>query len=231
MALSDGHSYRLDAALFAWQPQGYETAVVRRLLDALRSDSVFWDVGAHVGLMTLMASRKLAGGSGRVYAIEPSPTNAGRLRWHVEANGVADRVTIIEALVGDSGAESVPFVYRPGECTANSLAYQIEGGRSVDVPMVTVDSLVTERGLLVPDVIKIDVEGYEHHVLRGARHVLAQGSPLVICAMHPEPLAQLGGSVDAVLREMHDLGFEAFDLDGRPLRAAGFEEVVFAKSP
>jgi len=228
MRLTDGNRYRLDARLFAWQPDAYEPAVVGRLLSAIGDDSVVWDIGAHVGLITMMAGRKV-GVRGHVYAFEPSPWNARQLRRHVEANDLADRVTLVEVLVGDRCQDEVPFTYRPRECTANSLAYEIEGGQVAPVPMLTVDALVRERGFRVPDVLKIDVEGYEHHVVRGARSVLTRAAPLVICAMHPEPLARLGSSPARVVDEMNELGYDAADLAGSPVASAGFEEIVFRK--
>ncbi len=229
MRLSDGRWYKLDARLFAWQPQRYEPEVVRVLLGALKPHGIFVDVGAHVGLMTLVACRQLTEG-GHVYAIEPSPPNVARLRRHLELNGWEDRVTVVPALAGDRSVSSVRFVYRAGECTANSLAFAIERGRSAHLPMVTVDQLIGAQGVRAPDVIKIDVEGYEHHVLTGARQTLTSGSPTVICAIHPEPLALLGTSPAAVLAEMRARGYDPYDLAGRKVETAGFEEVVFRKS-
>ena len=228
MQLSDGHRYRLDARLYAWQPELYEPPVVSRLLAELRPGSVFWDIGAHVGLITLMAARALDDG-GQVCAFEPSPSNATLLRRHLVANGLASRVAVHEVLVGERCSDAVGCAYRPGECTANSLAYEIEGAASAHVRMVTIDQMVSSQLCPPPDVLKIDVEGYEHHVLSGGRAVLKEYAPIVICAIHPEPLNQLGSSPADVLDEMRKLGYQACDLNGAPISTAGFEEIVFRK--
>lgn len=228
MRLADGENYRLDARLFAWQPHTYEPEVVGAILDALPAGGMFMDVGAHVGLFTLIACRRL-GGSGRVLAIEPSPQNADLLRRHVTLNACESQVTVVEALVGDQVSGSVRFVCQPGECTANSLAYEIPGGRSTVVPMTTVDAIVAGPGGRLPDVIKIDVEGYEHHVLCGARKTLESGRPTVVCALHPDPLQRLGTSAARLIGDMREWGYAAFDLAGRPVERAGFVEVVFRK--
>ena len=230
LRLADGARYRLDARLFAWQPHEYEPGVVGTLLGELSPDGVFVDVGAHVGLLSLVAARRTTAGAGRVYAIEPSPANVELLRRHIAMNGFDDRVVVVQALAGDRPRASVGFTYRPGQCTANSLAYDIGDGRRVDLPMITIDALVVERGLPAPQVIKIDVEGYEHHVLQGARSVLAAGAPVVICAIHPEPLEKLGTSAERVLSDMRAWGYEAFDIDGRAVESAGFQDVVFRKA-
>jgi FkbM family methyltransferase len=229
MALADGHHYRLDARLYAWQPELYEPAVVSLLERTLTPAGVFLDVGAHVGLVTLVAARIVASGAGRVVAIEPAPANAALLRRHVRINGFEDKVRVVEALVGDRQADAVAFVARPVESTANSLAFEIPGGRSSVRRMVTIDALVAGGALAAPDVIKIDVEGYEHHVIKGAHGVLQRGNPVVVCAFHPEPLAALGTSAAAVMRDMRALGYGAFKPTGEPIEDAGFEEVVFRR--
>jgi hypothetical protein len=75
---------------------------------------------------------------------------------------------------------------------------------------------------------KIDLEGYEGFVLRGARATLARHRPIVICAFHPEPLRLLNQSGSAVVVFMRELGYSARTLAGAPSHDPGFEELVFA---
>jgi len=226
MRFPDGDFYRIDPQFFAWQLDQYEPDVVRALTQTLTEESVVFDVGAHVGFMTLMAARRVTCGS--VYAFEPSPGNFEMLERHVRINGCSSRVVASNVLVGDHVTSSVPFVHRRGQFTANSLAYAIEGGDTTATAMVTIDHLVARGEARPPTVVKIDVEGFEAAVLRGASDTLRRFRPLVICAMHPEPLALLGESAAAVVRFMADHGYSASDLRGRAATDPGFEEIVFA---
>jgi FkbM family methyltransferase len=231
LRLTDGNEYRLSPRFFAWHVDSYEPGTVKALLGAIVPGSVVYDIGAHVGFISLMAGRKLAANGGRVLALEPSPANFSLLQWHVRINDMADRVTVKRTLVGDGTRDAVPFVVRPGEFTANSLAYEIEGGEAVPTPMTTVDALVQSGEIAPPTHMKIDVEGYEAAVLRGATATLQRHRPWVICAMHPEPLAALGESAAAIVRFMKTFGYSATTLDGRPTDDPGFEEIVFTPDP
>jgi FkbM family methyltransferase len=225
IAFPDGFSYRIAPQFFAWQMDKYEPAVVRELMRTLTETSVVYDVGAHVGIMTIMTARRVT--RGRVYAFEPAPPNFELLQRHVVSNGYADRVVTARVLVGDRLSAAVPFVHRLDQFTANSLAYAIEGGQATDTPMITIDDIVLKGSALPPTHMKIDVEGYEAAVLRGASGTLRAFRPIVICAIHPEPLRLLGETGAGVVRFLTDLGYTAFNLRGEPVMVPGFEELVF----
>ena len=225
MSFPDGHHYRVAPQFYAWQIDKYEPAVVRELTRTLTETSVVYDVGAHVGIIALMAARRVT--RGRVYAFEPSPANYSLLERHIRINGYADRVVSARVLVGDRTEGAVPFVHRPDQFTANSLAYPIEGGETTMTPMMTIDQIIAGESRPPPTHIKIDVEGFEGSVLRGATVTLRTFRPWVICAMHPTPLSLLGETAAEVVQFCRDHGYEAFNLSGEVVRAPGFEEIVF----
>jgi FkbM family methyltransferase len=236
MRLADGHRYRIDARHYAYEPERYDADVMRVILTALREDSVVYDIGAHVGIMTMVMARRLrpatrrAGAErGRVYAFEPSPENLMRLRRNVRRNRMDDRVTIVPALVGERTSEAVEFAYMPWNCTLNSLARRPPGSVTARVPMASIDDLIARGRIPAPDIVKIDVEGYERAVLHGARRWLRAANPTVVCALHPDELSLLGTTTDAVLDDMARLGYGAFDLTGREVSSCGFCDVVFRR--
>ncbi|MEX2465968.1 MAG: FkbM family methyltransferase [Gemmatimonadota bacterium] len=146
-----------------------------RLLHALiRPRDVFWDVGAHHGYVSLMASEKV-GARGEVYAFEPGARNAGVLRRHLRWNRVGNvRVETYALGAADGEADF------GGGDTSKMHAL---GGGGERVRVRTVRSLVQAGELPPPDVVKIDVEGGEADVLAGALDVLPAGVRLVI-AIH-----------------------------------------------
>lgn len=130
----------------------------------LRRGALVFDIGAHQGVVALlMASR--TGPSGRVVAVEPSAHNVGMCGRNAELNG-AHWVVPHAAAVTD----------RPGTLRFNgglngAAAEVSDYAGSVDVPAVTVDGLAARYG--VPDVVYVDVEGFEERVLRGAEETFA----------------------------------------------------------
>lgn len=138
----------------------------------------FWDVGAHKGFVTLAASR-LVGPAGRVVAVEPSATNLGFLRRHLEWN-VVKNVTVVDAALGDAPGRAA-FGGR-----GSSIAFRMGVGPET-VEVRTLAELAGELGLAAPNVIKLDVEGAEAAVLRGMGPLLG-GDQALLISTHGRPL-------------------------------------------
>jgi FkbM family methyltransferase len=154
----------------------------RDRIDALacvtRAGDVFWDVGAHKGFVSLAAA-SLVGTSGSVVAVEPSSVNRAFLERHLRWNRVGNAKVIASALSD-----------REGEATfggrGSSVAFKLGTG-SERVPVRTLASLAQELGLTGSSVLKIDVEGEEAAVLRGAGSFLG-GDQAVLVSTHGREL-------------------------------------------
>ncbi len=144
------------------------------------------DVGANIGYYTLMFHR-LVGPSGEVICIEPSPENLEELRRNVDGNHLAN-ARIISCAVGETPGR---VGFKAG--INGGVVRDGEGAYTADVQ--TLDSLVAER----VDFVKIDVDGYEGHVLKGARELLARDRPILFLEFHPELVGRHGTSFDEVL--------------------------------
>jgi FkbM family methyltransferase len=146
---------------------------------------VFFDVGAHYGWMSLMAAH-YAGAAGRVVAFEPAPPLVETLRYHKRINRLKQMEIVVSA-VCDIDSESVPFrLINDGLSSGNSLVAHESEGRMTETTArgVTLDTYCLQHDLW-PDVLKIDVEGAELLVLRGAAKVLLRKAPKLIVALHP----------------------------------------------
>jgi FkbM family methyltransferase len=157
---------------------------------ALQPGDVFVDVGASKGDFALLASQ-LVGGRGRVVAIEPEPENAHWLRQSLDASRV-DNVDVREVAVGARDAEvaELRLAARSGWHTVaplNDWNREIRGVTSTRrVAMRSLDALLDELGIDAVAAIKIDVEGWELPVLRGAERTLAQSPGVVLfIEVHP----------------------------------------------
>jgi FkbM family methyltransferase len=140
------------------------------LLHVLRPGDLFIDAGANVGSYTLLASGVCGADT---LAFEPDPDTAFFLRRNVEANGLGDRVVVHQTALGDRPGE-VDFTV--GRDTTNQVVSGSEGPtRRVQVRPLD-DFVGADRAVLM----KIDVEGFEDHVLAGAERVVSQPGLLAI---------------------------------------------------
>jgi FkbM family methyltransferase len=188
----------------------YESRIFAALNGVLFPGAVFFDLGSSYGLYSLVAARAV-GPSGRVVAFEPSATALERLRDHLTLNKVDDRVEAVQAVVSDESG-SVAFFEQDGygtlarEITATGEKY-LRGTLSEGVvPATTLDEFCRERDVW-PDVLKIDVDGAEGKVLRGATALLARQRGAIVLEMHPWAVRQLGDDEQKLLRWLNDAGW------------------------
>ena len=179
------------------------------LLRHLKQGDVFLDIGANVGYYTVLASR-VVGPSGAVIAVEPALRNLCFLATHIRLNG-AGNVRVVPAACSDTAAVRL---FSPGADPARGhLATTVEGtaGAAI-VAAITVDALLA-RAEVIPHVIKIDVEGGELDVLRGAHATLAASRPVILLATHSAKLRT------DCLAHLAGYGYRATALDGSPASA------------
>ena len=192
----------------------------------LKAGGTFVDVGASVGVYTLLASR-VVGASGKVVAIEPAPATARALKATVSANGLGSVVSVKEVA---AGAEQGLGTLTLGQNSSHGTLLPSEGsGGTVVAPIVALDDVLADT---IPDMIKIDVEGWEPNVIEGLKGTL-RGNPNVILIMDFEPahIRRTGLSAAAWVDRLVGAGLKIFEIDERngelaPLRRNGLEEIV-----
>src|SRR5262249_51802588 len=137
------------------------------------------DVGAHVGIYTLLFSASV-GPTGNVIAFEPSPDNVAYLRKHLALNN-AGNVTIVNAAVAaQSGRARFAF-------GADSSTGHVSNEGTLEVVTIRLDDYITEARCR-PSLIKIDVEGAEVEVLEGLADTLRTAAPALLVATHSPAL-------------------------------------------
>lgn len=193
---------------------GYEwpiSSFIERALKVRGPDAVFFDVGANVGLHSLPASRFAK----VVHAFDPFPAVLDVLRRRLADNAITN-VTVHPVGLGETSG-SAPYYMHPITSMQGSGSFLFADRPAADqLPIVCGDDYVEQNQLPLPDVIKIDTEGYDIRVLAGLKRTLAKSRPAVIMevldAQHEE-LKRLGG-LNSILPE----GYEVFALLGpRPV--------------
>lgn len=148
----------------------------------ITAGSTVFDIGAHVGFYTLLAS-ELVGPKGKVVAFEPVPRNLLYLQEHLRLNQITN-VTVIEAAVLDKCGTTF-FETGPD----SSMGHVATKGQ-LRVQVVSLDELISSGKIPVPDYAKIDVEGAEMQLLLGAKSMLADAHPMIFLATHGNDVHQ-----------------------------------------
>lgn len=170
--------YRNDGSfvdLFFAQYQ--EPSLVPVLEAALAPGGTFFDVGANIGIYAGWAAR-LVGEQGRVHAFEPVPATREILTRFVAQNHLHN-LRIVPLAVGAARGKLTLHLVPQASGLASAVA-PAEASERVSVPMTSLDEYVSGEGCGVPHLIKIDVEGYEFEVIRGARALLTEPLPPAI---------------------------------------------------
>ena len=169
-----------------------------------RPSMIFWDVGAHFGIFTLAAAR-FGGPRATVIAFEPSDVAAGMLAANVRLADVQARVRIRREAVGaDDGWAELLTTGAGGEHMV--VAADAARPDALRMPQRTLDGLLME-GTVAPTHLKIDVEGSEDAVLRGARGLLTTHQPILFLELHAEMLRRSGRNPDQVLEWLSAVGY------------------------
>jgi FkbM family methyltransferase len=176
---------------------------------ALSSGKTFVDVGANLGIYALVASR-IVGPSGRVIAFEPSVRSFMLLKANIKLNGLPN-VQIYPAAMSDKIGKA--FLYDGPDPSQNSLGrdFRLEA-KGEEVMTQSLDIALGQASVEHVHVIKMDVEGAEELVLRGANKVIAAHRPTIIFEINQEASARLGLSPRGSWDLLGRLGYEFFSV-------------------
>ncbi|MYU13744.1 FkbM family methyltransferase [Streptomyces sp. SID8361] len=191
-----------------WEPH-----MTRWLQRRLKPGDVFVDVGANIGYYSVLASR-LVGGSGKVVAVEASPTFLGLLQRHARRNGCAN-IRTVNAAVSDR-EELLTFILASSRnMGANSVVpYDGPAESTFEIAARPLPDLLTEDEFTRARVIKVDVEGAEGGVVRGLVPLLDRLRPdaELTVEVTPQRMAELGDSVEELLAALTGHGFHVYRL-------------------
>jgi len=194
-------------------------------VEASNGKTCVLDVGAHIGLVSLPLSQVIAE-SGKVYAFEPATANQTYLIKHLTSNHISN-VEVITDLVGGSRLESVEFFESPHDSGMNTIAPtgSRHGYNSTQKKQITLDAFCNERNIS-PQVIKIDTEGAEVRILKGAIDTICLHKPTIFLSVHPRHIIELGSSVEELEQLLEKLNYKVTDLDGKVVRPVELTEYI-----
>lgn len=190
-----------------WEPQS-----VQAMTEHLSPNGTFIDVGAHIGYYSLKAAG-VVGPNGHVLAVEPNPQTLPKLRANIQASDA--RAVGVWPVACAQTESTLEFYAAPRSNTGESSLSKENA--SQDSPATAkysvrarpLDAIVKEAKLDRVDVIKIDVEGAEFEVLKGAVQTLTDYRPVLIVEIDSSQLKSMGTSVEEVTRFLAAHGYSA----------------------
>jgi FkbM family methyltransferase len=179
----------------------YEQQVVAAVQPFMDAGTVFVDVGANIGQYSLMASPLVR----HVFAFEPNPATFALLKRNIERNRLSN-VTLSQAAVSCSDGEATIFDLDPTNHGAASMTLTGEGGQKIRT--AALDSLCDNPQLAGCRLfLKIDVEGAELDVLRGAKRLISQFRPTILIEVLESNQNRLGRTAQDLLDALRDCGY------------------------
>jgi len=172
---------------------------------ACRRARIVIDAGGNAGLYAIVAASLLPE-TGEVHSFEPVPENVARLERNLALNEalVRPKVVVHASALGASVGDLTIYLADAGISRHSAAASQSRGTRTVVAPMTTVDAFVAGSGLR-PAVLKIDVEGYDGYVVRGALATLRGCKPTVLVEYAPDALRHCGFEPGELLDDLFDV--------------------------
>ena len=169
---------------------------------------VFVDAGANCGVYTVAAAH-FAGPSGKVLAFEPGEDSLAMLRRNVQLNRF-NHVHVFPLALSESSGTARLYSHNHG-ASSFTLGRTEEGDRlSFDIETATLDSVLARESITQVDVIKMDVEGAEELILRGATQLFDRCQPKVIFEINPPAISRLNLSQQGAWDFLETRGYQFF---------------------
>jgi len=184
----------------------YEEKEIKFVEHYLKKGDVFIDVGANIGLYTLVASKHIA--DGKVYAFEPVKKNHDSLLYNIKLNNPTN--IIVEKLAVSANQENIILYLDENEKNNGmATAYTSTFTYTETVPCTSLDFYFTDKDISAVKLIKIDIEGGEYNAVLGMQKILKKYKPTLLIEINPDaPYDQ--NVLETILFE---IGYEKYYLD------------------
>ncbi len=205
----------------------HEPEIFRFLDKYLKPGMTFIDVGANIGVYTLFAGKRV-GLKGKVIAFEPQPETFNRLIENIELNRLTNIVAKQVAVGETSGKVEIVKHTDTSKSYTRIIRPTIDQGSQdlsiYAINMISLDKYLCSHQFVKIDYLKIDVEGFELNVLKGAKHILEKLIPSIIeVELIDEFQKRCGNSIKMVLNFLSNLGYHFFHLNGVSLKLVSLQ--------
>ncbi len=209
-----GETFRFPARFSRYYESNYEPETFNFLRQNAKKGATVLDIGAHIGLFSVLIAR-LVGEDGQVFSFEPTPYTRQILQKVVELNKVSNNVVIRGEAVSDKSGKTSFYDTGTEVSNANSLVKTERSKEKIEIQMVSVDDFV-ERNHLTISCLKIDVEGAELNLLRGAIKTFTKQRPIARLGLHPPFIEENGQTLSEIWDVLKDYQMQIL-FDGKEI--------------
>jgi FkbM family methyltransferase len=180
----------------------------RNFISYCSQETFLFDIGAHFGVFSLAVAHF----GGTAIAADPSPTATRMIHIEAALNHWQEKIRVLQTAVSDIDGEMGLL----SSGTFSEGYYKVASGRLptelTNTQAITIDRMASMYG--IPTHLKIDVEGHEAAVLKGARNTLMTYRPMIFLELHNEMVRTEGGDPNAPLALLDEVGYNTFNLSG-----------------
>jgi FkbM family methyltransferase len=181
----------------------------------LKKDDVVLDVGANIGIYSLIAGKKI-GAKGKVYGFEPADIAFEKFQYHIDLNGLKNIVPIKSGVSNYTGKAEFNI--------CDDDAYNSLGDKPLKdiinkntIEVVSIDDFVLQNNIKKVDIIKVDTEGAEFLVFQGAKKTLQKDKPTLFFEYNPTVTEGFENNSNDLLDLIYSFGYTLFAFSGSNL--------------
>lgn len=182
---------------------------VENLRPLCKPGDVVFDVGANIGAILVKLAEHVGQG-GRVIGFEPDPGRYSKCREYIRTNLVTNAELFPVALGDQEGTGKIRIRNPLNQGMNQIVPDSVDDGEGADIRIVSLDRFVSEKSIDRIDLIKIDVEGYEAQVLKGAEMVLKKYRPTLYVEIDQRNLIQHNAQAQEIFDRLHQYGYRLF---------------------
>lgn len=196
----------------------YELPLQRFIQKTILPGMVCMDVGANIGAVSLHLALR-TGPEGKVFAFEPVPANAARLRENCQRNNLCNWLQVVEVALSDQNASLALLIASAAHSNQGmGSLVEVDHGdlcHQISVESQTLDSFCETNSVGRLDFIKVDIQGAEPLFIQGAKQTLRRLKPTLVMEVAPSSMGATGFASNDLIALMESLGYSAFLLDSK----------------